>query len=249
MRAVLRVWWTFFTAVPLQRSFGVGRRHRSSASPLVVGLLLREWFWLPLGYTAFVVFAAFPALFTAPALFRSLSAPRMFQLLPHLRLRMLIAVSLVLCALLVLSAGILVAPTVSAERALLAAASAFLFSRSALRPRSSSPCSWCSSSRSATGVGPSRCRSRSSRSSRCGSGARPSGFLAALPAWVWLGGRAWRVGDLRGVVSARASSAPRDAHATTACSRARRGSTRAACHRHPHAASHRAAPSTASRKK
>jgi len=126
MRAVLRVWWTFLTAVPSQRRFGVVGSTLFGLA-LIVGLLLREWIWLPIGYTAFVVFAAFPALFTAPALFRSLSAPRMFQLLPHLRLRMLIAVSLVLCAVLVLSAGILVGPTLAAEREFLTAASAFLF--------------------------------------------------------------------------------------------------------------------------
>jgi hypothetical protein len=117
MRAVLRVWWTLFTAVPLQRNFAwVGGILFGLAA--VVGLFLREWFWLLLGYTTFVVLAAFPALFTAPALFRSLSAPRMYQLLPHLRLRMLVAVSLLLVALLVLSAGILL-PIALAERAFL----------------------------------------------------------------------------------------------------------------------------------
>ena len=126
MRAVLRVWWTFLMAVPLQRRFGVLGSTLFGLA-LVVGLLLREWIWLWFGYSAFFVFAAFPSLFAAPALFRSLSAPRMFQLLPHFRLRMLIAVSLVLCALLVLSAGILVWPTLAAERAFLTAASAFLF--------------------------------------------------------------------------------------------------------------------------
>ena len=53
MRAVLRVWWTLFTAVPLQRNFGcVGGALFGLAA--VVGLFLREWFWLRLGYTALV---------------------------------------------------------------------------------------------------------------------------------------------------------------------------------------------------
>lgn len=52
-----------------------------------------------IGFLAFVVLAGAPALFAAPALFRALSAPRMYQLLPHFRLRMLVAVSLLLGAL------------------------------------------------------------------------------------------------------------------------------------------------------
>lgn len=127
MRAVLRLWWTFFTAVPLQvvlvvvggAFFGL---------PVVVGLLMRESIWLWFGYAAFVILAAFPALFTAPALFRSLSAPRMYQLLPHFRLRMLLAVSLLLGTLLVLSTGIVIGPTVAAEQVFLAAAKPFPFS-------------------------------------------------------------------------------------------------------------------------
>ena len=230
MRAVLRVWWTLFTAVPLQRNFAwVGGILFGLAA--VVGLFLREWFWLPLGYTAFVVFAAFPALFTAPALFRSLSAPRMFQLLPHLRLRMLIAVSLVLCALLVLSAGILVAPMFAAERAFLTAASAFLFcarrcSRVHRRP--------------VPGALPrvrrlALVRLAAARVGRARD-VRESGFLGGVAGLGLAGGRSRRVGDIRGVVPARPPSAPRDADATTACRRDRHCSTRAARGRHPHAA-------------
>lgn len=103
MRAVLRLWWTYFTAVPLQR--GLGWVAVGILSLTVVGHFLSgESFWLPLGYTIFGVLAAFPALFAAPALFRSLSAPRMYQLLPYFRLRMLVAVGLTLGALFVLTA-------------------------------------------------------------------------------------------------------------------------------------------------
>ncbi len=116
MRAVLRLWWTFFTAVPLQTVlFVVGCA--LLGLPAVVALLRREPIWLAFGYLAFVVLAALPALFTTPALFRMLTAPRMYQLLPHFRLRMLIAVSLLLGTLLVLSAGFLVAPALATERA------------------------------------------------------------------------------------------------------------------------------------
>jgi hypothetical protein len=51
----------------------------------------------------------------------------MYQLLPHFRLRMLIAVSLLLCTLLVLSAGVLIGPTLAAEQVFLAAAKPFPF--------------------------------------------------------------------------------------------------------------------------
>lgn len=116
MRAVLRLWWTFFTAVPLQIVlFVVGCA--LFGLPVVIALIMREPIWLAFGYGAFVVLAAFPALFTTPALFRSLSAPRMYQLLPHFRLRMLIAVSLLLCTLLVLSAGFLLGSVLVGERA------------------------------------------------------------------------------------------------------------------------------------
>ncbi len=116
MSAALRLCWTLFTAVPLQRNLWlVGGALFALAA--VVGLLLREWFWLPLGYTALAVLGAFPALFTSPALFRSLAAPRMYQLLPHFRLRVLIALSMLLCTLLVLSAGVLVAPALAENRA------------------------------------------------------------------------------------------------------------------------------------
>jgi hypothetical protein len=97
MKAVLRVWWTFFTAARLQRVLGVigavllalgvvGSLLSGGPTPFAIGLL------------AFVASTVALALFCAPVLFRSLSAARMYQLLPHFRLRMLLAVSLVLGA-------------------------------------------------------------------------------------------------------------------------------------------------------
>lgn len=99
MKAVLRVWWTFFTAVALQRAlcmiggalFALG---------VIGSLLSRGPALFAIGFLAFVVSAGVPALFSAPAIFRSLSAKRMYQLLPRFRLRMLMAVSLLLGALL-----------------------------------------------------------------------------------------------------------------------------------------------------
>ena len=99
MKAVLRVWWTLFTAVRLQRVLCV-----------IGGVLfaLGAIGWplsgnpasLPIGFLAFAVSAGTPALFSAPAIFRSLSAARTYQLLPHFRPRMLLAVSSLLGALL-----------------------------------------------------------------------------------------------------------------------------------------------------
>ena len=117
MKAALRVWWTFFTAVPLQRVLGMvggGLMGLAFIGYLITGKL----FFLPVGYIAFVVLAAVPALFSAPALFRSLSAPRMYQLLPHFRSRMLLAASLLLGALLVAAIGMLTGPALVSERAL-----------------------------------------------------------------------------------------------------------------------------------
>jgi hypothetical protein len=100
MKAVLRVWWTFFTAVALQRVLCV-------IGCVLLGLGILGWLlsgesvWFPFGYLAFVALVGAPALWAAPVLFRWLSAPRMCQLLPHFRRRMLTAVSLLLGALLV----------------------------------------------------------------------------------------------------------------------------------------------------
>ena len=98
MKAVLRVWWTFFTAVRLQRVLGVIGGVLLALG--VVGWLLSGYSPLfGVGVIAFVVLVGAPALLSAPAIFRSLSAKRMHQLLPHFRLRMLLAVSLLLGAM------------------------------------------------------------------------------------------------------------------------------------------------------
>ncbi|HEY3519234.1 MAG TPA: hypothetical protein VGL98_19435 [Gammaproteobacteria bacterium] len=117
MKAAVRVWWTFFTAVPLQRVLGVIGAALFGLA--VIGwLLVGERFFLPVGYILFVTLAVVPALFSAPALFRLLSAPRMHQLLPHFRSRMLLAASLLLGTLLVAAVLMLTGPTLASERAL-----------------------------------------------------------------------------------------------------------------------------------
>jgi hypothetical protein len=99
MKAVLRVWWTFFTTVALQRVLCV-------VGGALLGLGIIHWLLsgesasFGLGYVAFVALVGTPALFTTPAMLRWLSAPRMHQLLPHFRRRMLMAASLLLGALL-----------------------------------------------------------------------------------------------------------------------------------------------------
>ena len=75
MKAVLRVWWTLFTAVKLQRvlcvigaalfAFGViGAPLSGNPAPFAIGFL------------AFAALVGTPALFAGPLIFRSLSAAR-----------------------------------------------------------------------------------------------------------------------------------------------------------------------------
>jgi hypothetical protein len=102
MSAVLRVWWTFFTAVPLQRWLGA-----FGCVLLLLGLgggLLsanRSDFAVPIvmGFIGFAVFALFPAVFVTGALWRALAAPLQHQLYPYLRVRLLLAVILVVATL------------------------------------------------------------------------------------------------------------------------------------------------------
>ena len=126
MRAVLRICWTFFTAVPLQRVLNlIGAAWFGLA--IVAWLLSGEFEYLVPGYIVLVVLAAFPAFFVAPALFRSLSAPRVYQLLPHFRLRMLIAATLLLLVLVVVAIAVVLAPALAAERTLPISAVAYPF--------------------------------------------------------------------------------------------------------------------------
>jgi hypothetical protein len=99
MNAVGRVWWTFFTALPLQRL--LGGLGAVWCSLLVLGGLMTgdEGLWI-LGIIGLFVLAIFPALFASAATFRALSAPRANQLLPHFRVRMLVGVTLFMAAVL-----------------------------------------------------------------------------------------------------------------------------------------------------
>ena len=93
MNAVLRVWWTFFTALPLQRLLlGLGA---AWCGLLVLGELVSdgEGLWI-LGVVGLFVLVLFPAVFASAAVFRALSAPHANQLLPHFRARMLVGITL-----------------------------------------------------------------------------------------------------------------------------------------------------------
>ena len=100
MNAVLRVWWTFFTALPLQRLLaGLGV---AWCGLLLLGQLVTpggEGLWI-LGVVGLFVLVIFPSVFASAAVFRALSAPRANQLLPHFRARMLVGITLFMVAVL-----------------------------------------------------------------------------------------------------------------------------------------------------
>jgi hypothetical protein len=100
MSAVLRVWWTFFTALPLQRLLaGIGA---AWCGLLLLGQLVTpggEGLWI-LGVVGLFVLVIFPSVFASAAVFRALSAPSANQLLPHFRARMLVGITLFMLAVL-----------------------------------------------------------------------------------------------------------------------------------------------------
>lgn len=115
MSAVLRVWWTFFTALRLQRWLG-GVGLVLCALLTLAGFLAGQPLWIA-GLTVLFVLAVFPTLFASPAVFRALSASRANQLLPHFRARMLGAVALFVAALLATTlAPLLLGVSASASR-------------------------------------------------------------------------------------------------------------------------------------
>ena len=99
MNAVLRVWWTLFTALPLQRVLCA--LAAVWCGLLVLGQLLTggEGLWI-LGVVGLFVLVIFPSVFASAAVFRALSAPRANQLLPHFRARMLVGITLFMVAVL-----------------------------------------------------------------------------------------------------------------------------------------------------
>jgi len=99
MNAVLRVWWTLFTALPLQRVLCA--LAAVWCGLLVLGQLLTggEGLWI-LGVVGLFVLVLFPSVFASAAVFRALSAPRANQLLPHFRARMLVSIALFMAAVL-----------------------------------------------------------------------------------------------------------------------------------------------------
>jgi len=106
MKAVVRVYWTFFTGFPVQRWLGVlgvivlglglvaGLAGSLAGSPL-------EW-GTPFGLLGFFIFALFPAAFAAGGTLRALSAPHSHRLLPFFRVRVLCAVVLFVVTIAVL---------------------------------------------------------------------------------------------------------------------------------------------------
>jgi len=102
MNAVLRVWWTFFTASPMQRWFGA-----FGCTLLVLGfgaaLLAAErpvsTLWVFIGFAGFATFTAVPTVVMTGGLLRALSAPSSHRLYPRLRLRLLTSVALLVATL------------------------------------------------------------------------------------------------------------------------------------------------------
>ena len=99
MSAIVRVWWIFFTAFPLQRWLGI-------AGGCFLGLgIAATWLGvdgrlaLTLGLLWFAVLALFPAVFASGGILRALAAPQSHQLLPLFRVRTLLAMALFLVIL------------------------------------------------------------------------------------------------------------------------------------------------------
>ncbi|RPI57973.1 MAG: hypothetical protein EHM50_11310, partial [Lysobacterales bacterium] len=92
MNAVARVWWTFFTALPLQRWLAISGVVLA-ALLAIVGLVLREaLFGVVFSSLALFILVVFPTLFSGAAVFRALSAARANRFLPQFRGRMLAAI-------------------------------------------------------------------------------------------------------------------------------------------------------------
>jgi hypothetical protein len=98
MKAVLRVYWTFFTAFPIQRWLGVAGLIVLAIGSFValVGLLngSEEVVGLALGLIGFLVLVVVPTAFAAGGTLRALSVPSTHALLPRFRVRVLLAVAL-----------------------------------------------------------------------------------------------------------------------------------------------------------
>lgn len=99
MTAVLRVWWTLFTALPLQRVLAwIGAVW---CGLLMLGALVTgEVGFLILGVVGLLVLIVFPSVFASAAVFRALSAPRANRFLPHFCVRMLVGVALLMATVL-----------------------------------------------------------------------------------------------------------------------------------------------------
>jgi len=137
MSAVLRVWWTFFTASPMQRwcgaigctllalgctllALGFGARPLTEDAPTPA-------LWAFVGFAGFATFTAVPTVVMTGGLLRALSAPSSHRLYPRLRLRLLTSVALLVATLMaVLLAVIAANPNVFRAFSLSSAAVAIL---------------------------------------------------------------------------------------------------------------------------
>jgi hypothetical protein len=137
MSAVLRVWWTFFTASPMQRWFGAFgcALLALGCTLLALGFGARPLtedattpaLWAFVGFAGFATFTAVPTVVMTGGLLRALSAPSSHRLYPRLRLRLLISVALLVATLMaVLLAVVAANPQVFRSFSLSSAAVAIL---------------------------------------------------------------------------------------------------------------------------
>ncbi|HMN45196.1 MAG TPA: hypothetical protein PKE27_11505 [Povalibacter sp.] len=107
MKAVLRIGWTFFTAMPLQRWLnGIGIVLCGMLAVLNLKVGEPTWSFV---FLALFVPAGIVTLFASPAIFHGLSASRSNQLLPHFHIWMLAALAALMIAQLAMFALIFVA--------------------------------------------------------------------------------------------------------------------------------------------
>jgi hypothetical protein len=125
--AVLRVFWLFYTAFPLQRWLAVVGAVIGGVL-IVVDLLSSETsVGIAAGALIFTILTAFPAMFAGAALLRALSAPRSHQLFPYFRLRALSAAALLVASLVLWFGILLAAPALLVDRAVPPAVLVFPF--------------------------------------------------------------------------------------------------------------------------
>jgi hypothetical protein len=112
MSAVLRVWWTFFTAAPMQRwlgAFGVALLLLGVAGASLTETQRTSEALAFIGFAGFATFAGYPTIIMTGGLLRALSAPSSHRLYPHLRARLLASVALVVATVVAILLAIVAA--------------------------------------------------------------------------------------------------------------------------------------------